>query len=117
MSRFVLAAAAMLALAPAASAADAPSAFNQCKACHRVEPGKNLVGPSLFGVVGRKAGTEPGFKYSPAMEAAGWIWTPEKLTEYISDPKKTVPGNRMIFMGLKKPEQVQAVVEYLETLK
>lgn len=101
----------------AAGAADAPAAFNQCKACHRTEAGKNAVGPSLFGVVGRKAGTEPGFHYSPAMAAAGWIWEPAKLSEYISDPKKVVPGNKMAFMGLKKPEDVKAVVEYLQTLK
>ena len=111
------AAALLLATATLAQAAEAPKAFNFCKACHKVEPGKNAVGPSLFGVVGRKAGTEPGYKYSPAMEAAGWIWTPEKLSEYLADPKKVVPGNKMVFAGLKKPEQVKEVVEYLETLK
>lgn len=107
----------LLAMAGMANAADAPKAFNFCKACHRTEAGKNAVGPSLFGVVGRKAGTEPGYKYSPAMAAAGWEWTPEKLSEYLADPKKVVPGNKMVFAGLKKPEQVKEVVEYLETLK
>ncbi|MFG1297892.1 c-type cytochrome [Xanthobacter variabilis] len=118
MSRLLIGAAAVaLLFTTSAQAADAPRAFNACKACHRVEPGKNLVGPTLFGVVGRKAGTEPGFKYSPAMEAAGWTWDPENLSAYIADPKKTLPGNRMAFIGLKNPEDVKAVVAYLETLK
>lgn len=110
-------AAAALLLATAAQAADAPPAFNQCKACHKVEAGKNGVGPSLFGVVGRTAGTEPSFSYSPAMKAAGWVWEPAKLSVYIADPKGTLPGNKMAFMGLKKPEDVKAVVDYLATLK
>lgn len=118
MSRTLIAAAAVAVLfAGAAEAADAPPAFNQCKACHSVEQGKNKIGPSLFGVVGRKAGTEPGFTYSPAMLAAGWVWDEEKLATYIADPKATVPGNKMLFVGLKKPDDVKAVVAYLATLK
>lgn len=113
----VAAAALVLASAGMAQAADAPAAFNQCKACHKVEAGKNAVGPSLFGVVGRKAGTEPGFKYSPAMEKAGWIWTPEKIAEYIANPRATVPGNKMAFGGVKNPAMVTEIVGYLATLK
>ncbi len=108
--------AALFAAAPA-FAADAPAALNQCKACHKFETGKNAVGPSLFGVVGRKAGTAPAFNYSPAMAAAGFDWTEEKLSAYIADPKAVVPGNKMTFPGLKKPEDVKAVVDYLVTLK
>ena len=106
--------AALLALPVAASAMDAPKAFNQCKACHII--GKNAVGPNLMGVVGRKAGTAPDFKYSDAMKA-GPTWDEATLTKYISDPKATVPGNKMMFAGLKKPEDVAEVIGYLKSLK
>ncbi|MFG1429474.1 cytochrome c family protein [Xanthobacter sp. V2C-8] len=118
MSRMLMgAAAAALLLASAAQAADAPPAFNQCKACHRVEAGKNLVGPSLFGVYGRQSGTVEGFNYSPAMKNANLTWDEASLTKYLSNPKEAVPGNKMAFMGLKKPEDVKAVVDYLATLR
>jgi cytochrome c len=106
----------LLAAPFAASATDAPKAFNQCKACHKIEAGKHGVGPSLFGVVGRKAGTTSDFKYSDAMKA-GPTWTEAELAKYIADPKGTVPGNKMSFAGLKKPEDVKEVIEYLKTLK
>ena len=115
--RLTIAALALAAMAQGAQAADAPAAFNQCKACHRTEAGKNAVGPSLFGVVGRKAGTEPGFNYSPAMKAAGWVWDEGKLTTYLANPKGVVPGTKMAFAGLKDPAAVKAVVDYLKTLK
>jgi cytochrome c len=118
LKKIGLALGAVLLAAPlAANAADAPAAFNQCKACHKVEAGKNGVGPSLFGVFGRKAGSAEGFSYSPAMASAGFNWDAAKLTAYIADPKATVPGNKMAFAGLKKPEDVAAVVEYLKGLK
>jgi len=106
---------AVLLAAPfAASAQEAPKAFNQCRACHII--GKNAVGPNLAGVVGRKAGTADGFKYSDAMKA-GPTWDEAALTKYISDPKAAVPGNKMMFAGLKKPEDVAEVIAYLKTLK
>ncbi|CAA7621068.1 Cytochrome C2 [Candidatus Terasakiella magnetica] len=108
--------AALFAVPFAASADDAPSAFNACKACHKVEAGKNGVGPSLAGVFGRKAGSAPGFKYSDAMAAAG-AWDEAALGKYLADPKGAIPGNKMAFAGLKKPEDVAAVVAYLKTVK
>lgn len=112
-----LAVAAAVVVPMAAGAAEAPAAFNACKACHKTVAGGKGVGPSLFGVVGRKAGTLEGFNYSPAMKAAGWAWTPEELSKYIADPKGTVPGNKMPFAGLKDPTKVKEVVDYLATLK
>lgn len=112
-----LALAALLLAPVAANAADAPTAFNQCKACHKVEAGKHGVGPSLAGVFGAKAGHAAGFKYSPAHLASGMTWDEASLTKYLADPKGTIPGNKMAFAGLKKPEDVKAVVEYLKTLK
>ena len=105
-------------LAPvAANAADVPAAFGVCKACHKVEAGAKGMGPSLFGVVGRKAGSLEGFSYSPAMTGFGKVWDVAALTSYIGDPKGTVPGNKMAFAGIKKPEDAKAVAEYLSTLK
>lgn len=112
-----------MALAQAAAAqatgdaAAGEKVFNQCKACHTVQAGQNRVGPSLHGVVGRKAGSVEGFTYSPAMKNSGLTWTPEELDKYLADPKGTVPGNKMAFPGLKKPEDRANVIAYLAQQK
>jgi Cytochrome c2 len=91
--------------------------FNQCKACHTVEAGKNRVGPSLHGVVGRKAGSVEGFNYSPAMKNSATVWTPENLDRYLASPKEGMPGNKMAFAGLKKAEDRANVIAYLSQQK
>lgn len=90
--------------------------FTRCKACHTAEPGKNRIGPSLYGVVGRMSGAEPGFNYSPAMKNAHIVWTPENLNKYLTNPKAVVPGNKMAFPGVKDPKEREDVISYLETL-
>src|SRR5262245_57559460 len=60
--------------------------FEDCAACHSVKPGENLVGPSLFGVVNRKAGEVAEFRYSPAMKRSGLVWTAKALDDFIADP-------------------------------
>lgn len=116
-------AAAILLAAPAAHAdvtGDAVkgkgSFATACKVCHSPEAGKNLLGPSLFGVVGRTAGTVPGFKYSDAMKAGG-KWTPEKLDTFLADPRKSVPGNVMPYAGVKDAQKRADILAYLKTLK
>ena len=69
--------------------------FNQCKICHSLEAGKNLVGPSLHGVIGRKAGSVPGYAYSPAMKNADVTWNDNTLSKYLTDPKAFIPGDKM----------------------
>jgi cytochrome c len=88
-----------------------------CGACHTVEIGKNRIGPSLAGVVGRKAGSAEGFKYSDPMAKSGVTWTEENLNKYIADPKGFIPGNKMVFTGIKKEDERHAVIDYLETVK
>ncbi|MBC7951247.1 MAG: c-type cytochrome [Rhodospirillaceae bacterium] len=115
--KVALAAAALLLAPVAAVAADAPAAFNQCKACHKVEAGKHGVGPSLFGVYGAKAGHAEGYKYSDNHLKSGLTWDDANLTKYLADPKATIPGNKMAYAGQKNPAEVAALVEYLKTLK
>ncbi len=91
--------------------------FKQCALCHTTEAGKNKIGPSLFGVVGREAGTAPNFNYSDAMKNFKHKWTPEELHTYLEDPRKLVPGTKMIFPGLKNEKDRDNVIAYLETLK
>jgi cytochrome c len=112
-----LAAAAMLLAPVAAGAADAPAAFGTCKACHKVEAGAKGMGPSLFGIVGRKAATVDGFTYSDAMKASGKTWDAATLAPFLSDPKGTLPGNKMGFPGVKAADDVKAIIDYLATLK
>ncbi|HSK40067.1 MAG TPA: cytochrome c family protein [Arenibaculum sp.] len=88
--------------------------FNSCRACHSVEPGQNKIGPSLAGVVGRPAGEVEGFNYSDAMKSADVVWDEENLGKYLTDPKGFIPGNKMIFVGIKDEEALANLIAYLE---
>jgi len=90
------------------------SLFNLCRACHSLEAGKNLIGPSLHGLLGRKAGTAPNYNYSAAMKDSGIVWTESAIKEYIADPRKRVPGNKMAFPGLKTEQQREDLIAYLK---
>lgn len=89
-----------------------------CGACHTDQAnGPKKLGPTLFGVVGRKAGSVEGFRYSQANKNSGITWTPDVLDVYLKDPKAKVPGTIMAFAGLKNDTERQNVIAYLETLK
>lgn len=88
--------------------------FNKCKACHTLEEGKNKVGPSLFGVIGRPAGSIEGFKYSSAMKESGLTWDEATIAEFLKKPKAMVDKTKMSFAGLKKEEDIANVIAYLK---
>jgi len=110
-------------LTASAARADDPAegkkVFNRvCNACHTDQAGgPKKLGPSLFGVVGRKAGTMEGFRYSEANKNSGLTWTPEELDKYLKDPKAVVPGTTMAFAGVKKDDDRKQLIAYLQTLK
>jgi len=93
------------------------TAFKKCALCHTTEAGKNKIGPSLFGIVGRKSATLDGFNYSEAMKKFDHTWDEGTLDEYLGDPRATVPGTKMIFPGIKDKAERDDVIAYLETLK
>jgi cytochrome c len=102
----------------AGNAATGAALFNRCTLCHSpAKGGGNRLGPNLFGVVGRKAGTFPGFSYSAAMKNSGIVWTPAKLDAWLAAPQQVVPGNNMPFAGIADAPQRADLVAYLATLK
>jgi cytochrome c len=102
----------------AGNATNGEQVFDRCQICHSNAKGApNKIGPNLFGVVGRKAGTSPGFAYSAAMKGAGFVWTNPKLDAYITSPSTVVPGNNMAFSGISNASQRADLIAYLDTLK
>jgi len=98
------------------SIAEGRVVFRKCQACHSLDPGKNWIGPSLAGVVGRHSAAIPGFNYSPAMKQANVVWTEDNLDSYLAAPQKFVPGNRMPFPGLNSDTDRQDVIAFLKSI-
>lgn len=89
----------------------------ECAECHSVRDGKNKKGPSMFGVVGRKAATVADATYSDALKASGVLWTPDKIDAYVAAPKKFVPGGKMKYDGLASGAERADLLAYLATLR
>lgn len=97
---------------------DPEIAFNDhCRECHSADKGDNRLGPSLYGVVGRKAGSIPNFSYSEALKDSGITWTEKNLNAWITNPNAVVPGNNMgaIFSGLQDAKARAKIIEYLKS--
>ena len=91
---------------------------NACRTCHSFKAGDNRLGPSLHGVVGRKAGALEGFAFSPAMKGSGVTWDEATLDKFISDPNQVVSGNKMQpFGGITDAAEREKIVGYLKSLK
>ena len=91
--------------------------FRKCKACHTVEEdGPSRVGPNLYGIVGASVAAVDGFRYSGALSDHGGDWTPDRLAAFLANPRKAVPGTKMSFAGLRKPEDQADVIAYLASL-
>ena len=88
-----------------------------CGICHTIQPGQNRVGPSLAGIVGRKAGSAPGFNYSEANKNSNVVWDEAQLDQYLTDPKEFMPGTKMIYPGMKDAEKRKALIAYLRDAK
>ncbi len=88
--------------------------FKQCATCHSAKAGENKIGPSLNGVVGRVAGTAAGYNYSTANKKSGLTWTEQVMFDYLENPRAKIPGTKMSFVGLKKPQDRANVIAYLK---
>ena len=112
------ASAALLAVMSHAQAQNAEAGqkvFAQCRACHQVGEGaRNMVGPELNGLFGRKAGAVEGYSYSAANKNSGITWDEAVFREYIMDPRGKIPGTKMVYPGLKKPQQIDDLTAYLK---
>ena len=114
----------ILAFSPALADGDAvrgKKVFKKCKACHAIKAGKHKIGPSLHGVVGRKAGTAEGFKRYKGLRGAEWVWDAAILDAYLIDPKKYVKEKNKrkssMVLKVKKKKDRDDVIAYLKTLK
>ncbi|HME84180.1 MAG TPA: cytochrome c family protein [Roseiarcus sp.] len=114
ISAFSLIASARVASADGDAAAGEVT-FKVCRTCHQIgESARNFVGPELNGVVGRKAGTVPGYNYSDANRNSGLTWEEATLTKYLKSPRDVVPGTKMAFPGLMRDSDIADVIAYLK---
>jgi cytochrome c2 len=94
--------------------------FRKCAQCHDVgADAKNKIGPILTNIYGAKPASVEGFDYSPALKEAaeeGWVWDEEHLDKYLENPKTSIPGNKMLFVGLKKPADRENIIAYLKSV-
>ena len=104
----------IMALFASTSAAEGAKVFKKCAACHSIaEGGKNKIGPALWGVLGRQAGSLPDYKYSKAMAAYGKKWSFEEMNGFLIKPKDWIKGTKMSYAGLKSEKERAAVILYM----
>ena len=104
----------IMAVFASTSAAEGAKVFKKCAACHSIaEGGKNKIGPALWGVLGRQAGSLPDYKYSKAMAAHGKKWSFEEMNGFLIKPKDWIKGTKMSYAGLKSEKERAAVILYM----
>ena len=90
------------------------TSFKKCMPCHSIgENAKNMIGPVLNGLKGRKSGSVPGYSYSDANKNSGIVWDDDKIRQYLSKPRELVPGNKMAFPGIKDENEISNLLAYL----
>ena len=90
------------------------AAFARCRSCHTMTPdGPNMTGPNLYGVIGRPAGSHPGFNYSKAVKSAGFVWDDDHIDHWLQNPRTFLPGNKMTFPGLPDATDRRDVIAFL----
>ena len=97
------------------NATNGKQVFAQCSMCHVTDAGVNKIGPSLHDIIGRTAGTAPGYTYSAANAGAGFVWTKEKLFQFLEKPTRVMPQTKMIYAGLPDAQKRADLIAYLET--
>ncbi len=104
----------IMAIFASTSVAEGAKVFTKCAACHSIaEGGKNKIGPALWGVLGRQAGSLPDYKYSKAMAAHGKKWSFEEMNGFLIKPKDWIKGTKMSYAGLKSEKERAAVILYM----
>jgi len=97
-----------------ADLANGKAKFALCQSCHTIAPGgANMTGPNLHGVFGKTSASNPDFKYSDALKAAGWVWDADHLNQWLEKPQTFLPGTKMTFAGLKEPKDRVDLIGYL----
>lgn len=92
--------------------------FLRCKTCHALLPNDpKRIGPNLNGIIGKPVGKQEGFRYSKGMAEADFVWTPEKLDEFIKRPREMVPGTSMVFAGISDPAARKALIAYMQSIE
>lgn len=103
------------ALSAKGDAAKGKRLFNSCLRCHVIDAnGIERVGPNLLGIVGREVASVPGYRYSSALKSANFVWSEEKLNEWLMEPRTFLPGNRMTFTGLNKEQERLNLLAYIK---
>ena len=88
--------------------------FKKCVTCHSLQEGKNKMGPTLYNLLGRKAGSVEGYKYSKAMKNSGVVWDEESLDKFLTKPRKFIKKTKMSFRGIKKKSLRDDIISYLK---
>jgi len=91
--------------------------FRKCVACHSLQEGKNKIGPSLYNLLGRKAGSVEGYKYSKAMKNSDVVWDEESLDKFLTKPRKFIPKTKMLFRGIKKKSLRDDLISFFKQLQ